>query len=78
MDKVKYTTRSGAVQYRPVMSEADYAQESEDGGGFCLSCGDYCGGVEPDARRYTCESCAAPKVFGLEQLLMMGLLSFMD
>lgn len=74
MKKQQYTTKTGIQLFRPVMNEADYASESEDGGGFCLSCGDYCDGVEPDARRYTCEGCGEPRVYGLEELLMRGLL----
>jgi hypothetical protein len=29
--------------------------------------------VEPDARRYTCEGCGQPKVYGLEELVLMGI-----
>lgn len=38
--------------------------------GFCLSCGKEAGGCEPDARKYTCESCGAPEVYGASELLM--------
>lgn len=40
-----------------------------DNPGFCVGCGEEACGVEPDARRYTCESCGEPKVFGAEELL---------
>jgi len=40
--------------------------------GFCLACGEEAYGVEPDARGYECESCGANKVYGAEELLMMG------
>jgi len=40
--------------------------------GFCLACGAQAYGVEPDARRYTCEECGAKKVYGAEELLIMG------
>ena len=40
-----------------------------DNPGFCVGCGEEAYGVEPDARRYTCESCGEPKVFGAEELL---------
>ena len=39
--------------------------------GICISCGDECEGVEPDARRYECESCGERGVFGAKELLMM-------
>lgn len=66
-----YTTRSGATQYKPAFAEIEQAAESDDG--FCLACGHQQHGVEPDARRYTCESCGAPKVYGAEELALMGL-----
>ena len=47
------------------------AVESGDYMGFCLACGDEAYGVEPDARKYECESCGKPKVYGAEELLLM-------
>ncbi len=46
--------------------------ERDDNEGFCTACGEEAYGVEPDARKYTCESCGAAKVYGAEELLMMG------
>ena len=40
--------------------------------GFCLECGAEAYGVEPDARNYECEECGAKKVFGAEEVLLMG------
>ena len=39
--------------------------------GFCIACGAEAYGVEPDARKYECEECGKPKVYGAEELLMM-------
>jgi len=47
------------------------AVEEDDCLGFCLSCGEEAYGVEPDARKYECESCGASKVFGAEEILVM-------
>jgi hypothetical protein len=55
------------------MSEREYIQADGDSAGFCLACGAETTGVEPDARRYECEACGAAKVYGLEELLVMGL-----
>jgi hypothetical protein len=41
-----------------------------DDPGFCLICGLEHGGVEPDARRYRCESCGAREVYGIEEIIM--------
>lgn len=71
MESITYKTKSGITQFRPVVTSYD---EMESGNGFCLACGiDVCSGVEPDARQYECESCGAKKVYGMEELLMMGL-----
>ena len=47
------------------------AIEQDDCLGFCLACGEQAYGVEPDARKYTCESCGAPRVYGAEEILLM-------
>jgi hypothetical protein len=72
MTKETYQTRTGLRQYRPVLSEKESWQALDNGKGFCLACGATQGGTEPDARKYTCESCAQPKVYGLEELILMG------
>jgi DNA-directed RNA polymerase subunit RPC12/RpoP len=45
------------------------ALESDDYLGFCVRCGADAYGVEPDARKYTCEDCGARGVYGAEELL---------
>lgn len=48
----------------------------EDCNGACTACGEIqYGGVEPDAREYPCENCEEKKVYGLAELLLMGLLN---
>jgi len=42
-----------------------------DDPGFCLACGADAEGVEPDARKYTCEACDTPSVYGAEEVLFM-------
>jgi len=41
-----------------------------DDPGFCTACGAEAGGVEPDARRYECESCGSHAVYGAEELFI--------
>jgi hypothetical protein len=43
---------------------------SLDNPGFCLTCGAEAHGVEPDARRYECESCGERQVYGAQELFM--------
>ena len=40
--------------------------------GWCLACCRKATGVEPDARKYPCEHCHAKKVYGAEEIVMMG------
>jgi hypothetical protein len=71
MRKQAYRARSGQQRYRPIITERDlYGDECK---GFCLGCGKGASGVEPDARRYVCDHCGAEKVYGLEELVLMGL-----
>jgi hypothetical protein len=43
----------------------------DDGAGVCRSCLTITYGVEPDARRYLCQACGRPEVYGAEQLVVM-------
>jgi len=57
-----------AIKVKATMADV---QEGCNGG--CLACGEIqYGCVEPDARGYACESCGANKVYGLEELVLMG------
>jgi hypothetical protein len=52
-------------------------QEGDNGG--CLACGEITyGGVEPDARKFECESCGAKQLYGLEELIVMGMIELSD
>ena len=46
-------------------------RSSLDNPGFCISCGEDHEGCEPDARKYPCEYCGDPAVYGAEELLLM-------
>ena len=67
-----YTTKAGATQYKPAFEDVE-AAVADGTTGFCLACGEEQGGVEPDMVKGHCESCGAAKVYGAEQLLLMGL-----
>ena len=47
------------------------AVEADDNIGICIGCGAEQYGVEPDARKYDCEDCGKPKVYGAQELLFM-------
>ena len=48
------------------------ACEADDMTGFCRSSGEEAYNVEPDARKYRCESCGEKAVYGAEELLIMA------
>lgn len=71
MRKAQYKAKNGAMQWKPSFKWIE--ESSEEYVGFCLACGETQSGVEPDARQYRCESCGARKVYGAEELGLMGL-----
>ena len=48
------------------------ACEEDDNLGFCTACGEEATSVEPDARRYKCDSCGKEAVYGAEELLLIA------
>jgi hypothetical protein len=54
------------------MSEERFSEARDNYSGFCTVCGVENFEVEPDARNYCCDDCGAYKVFGVEELLIMG------
>ena len=45
--------------------------ELDDNLGICGACGQEAYGVEPDARKYPCESCGENRVHGAEEWLLL-------
>ena len=45
--------------------------EADDNAGICGACGADAMNVEPDARKYPCESCDAERVYGAQEWLLM-------
>ena len=66
----QYRTRAGRTQVMPSVDEIQSMSDACEG--WCLACGST-QAAEPDARRYECEACGAPKVYGAEELILMGL-----
>jgi len=73
----QYTNRNGEQRWRPIFNK-EFEQLVQDNHGFCIACGNDQSGVEPDARGYRCDECHQMKVFGLEELVMMGLIGYRD
>ena len=67
----QYKTRDSRLQFKPSIQLVMILNSNNRG--FCLACANEQDGVEPDARRDVCESCGAPKVYGAEEITLMGL-----
>ena len=47
--------------------------QADNNEGLCMACGEVGECVEPDARKYECESCGEKQVYGAQEgLLMFG------
>ena len=68
-----YQTKSGLTQYKASIDAITEAERNGEYIGFCLACGESQDGCEPDARKYECLSCGKAKVYGGEELALMGL-----
>lgn len=66
-----YTTLFGKAEFKP--SESELIEMIDQSQGLCLACGEVHEYVEPDAVRDTCEACGCAKVYGAEELALMGL-----
>jgi hypothetical protein len=73
---VKGKTKSGNDYYCFEMNEAEFVSCDNDSEGLCVFCGESAFGVEPDARKYPCEGCEKNGVYGMQELLLMGLITF--
>jgi len=69
--KVKVST-GDEFHFSFTYGEDEFWQASDASLGLCLGCGVEAEGCEPDACEYTCEACGAKRVYGLEELLVMG------
>lgn len=68
-----YVNKAGKPGFKPSRRALENAIRGDESIGFCLGCGETADGVEPDARKYKCEGCSANRVYGAEELLLMGL-----
>ena len=71
MDALEHTPDAVAQPVQLSVAECHRASGSYEG--FCTNCREITNsGVEPDARRYECESCGGRTVYGIEEALLMG------
>ena len=74
MDHIKqYRAKNGHLQYKPSDAALIEIMEGDNLTGFCLACGEWVDGIEPDTEREDCPHCGAAKVYGAENLMIRGL-----
>jgi predicted RNA-binding Zn-ribbon protein involved in translation (DUF1610 family) len=59
-----------SITVRRLMEACERYRMTLDNPGLCVTCGNEQAGVEPDARKYECEACGEPAVYGAEELLL--------
>jgi hypothetical protein len=69
---IKRNAEGKIIRKRFTMERIEAARE--DMAGFCIACGAEKDGCEPDARRYACDDCGLPAVYGAETVALMGLI----
>lgn len=60
------------------ITEEEYLNAQDAYEGICLNCESHQFGCEPDAREYECEVCGEHKVYGIPELLIMGVLDITE
>ena len=67
---------------RPVIHRTMTSEEYKDAEnnflGVCLACGEDAFGVEGDAEGYDCENCGEPRVQGIMNFMMSGMVTIDD
>jgi hypothetical protein len=59
-----------SITLERLMQACERQRMTLDDPGLCIACGNEQGNTEPDARKYTCEACGKPAVYGAEELLL--------
>lgn len=65
-----FKNSKGLTRYKFTLEEIEEASENQQG--FCIACGEARDSCEPDARHYDCDNCGQYKVFGVDELAIMG------
>ncbi len=58
------------------VSEDTLRELEDEESGICVLCGEIAANVEPDAAGYECCNCGEMTVYGSEELVIRGLVSF--
>lgn len=67
--QLKIALETGILSEDEILEACESQHTGLENPGFCLVCGAYQDGCEPDAEFYECDDCGEKSVFGAEQLL---------
>ena len=62
--------------HRFQMTDLEYGELSDSLAGVCIYCATLAEMADPDSRYCRCADCGRPGVFGIEELLIQGFLTF--
>ena len=61
------------------LTEEEFMEGNEGGLGYCVACGEErTEFTEPDTEKQKCEACGQHQVYGLDNLLIMGLIDITE
>ena len=67
---IKRSESGKIIAHRFTMAQIEEADDLQQG--LCRACGATRDCCEPDARKYVCEDCGLPHVYGAQELVLMG------
>lgn len=68
-----YVNKAGQKGFKQSFKTLERAAYGATPAGYCCGCGKKVHGVEPDARKYECPHCGVTRVYGAEELILIGL-----
>ena len=71
-------TKNGTLYHRFSMPEQEFLELTDNLSGLCIYCATLADMADPDTRAAHCPDCGKSGVFGIEELLLRGLIEFTD
>ncbi len=70
------STKRGTRYHRFTMPESEYRELADSLAGLCVYCASVAEMADPDTRAASCPDCGKSGVYGIEELLIRGRISF--
>ena len=74
---IEYKARNGQTRVKPQLG-VDITLKDLDASceGWCLACGSFGQPAKPNAYKYKCDDCGETTLYGLDELVAMGLVVY--